>query len=450
MNNNTSLLRSISSTELTNWNVRNLLNFSINYNQNFQLVAIGNLLTRNKSIITLEKNVVYSRVTVRGNNKGVYLRDKEIGSNIRTKKQYRVKTGQFIMSKIDARNGAFGIIPDTLDGAIVTSNFATFNVDNTRIISQYLLLLTATKTFTKWVQSFSRGVANRKRLNVEQFLNIRIPVPSLKEQEKMVSRFSKKIILSENQKTQAQQLEQDIEKYLFNVLEIEDLNEAQNKKGLYLGSFSELERWDCWNNKLSTKSKKYPTKRLKDVVIGKPIYGAKVRGVKKKTNTRYIRITDINEGGYLNEEFVSPESIDDKYLLKENDFLIARSGNTLGKSFLYKETLGRAMYASYLIKFDIDYSKVVPEYLLLFTKSSIFKKWIKSNQRISGLPNINGQQFLQSPLILPPTEIQEKIASKIVNSKNRLKELRTIAKNNIKDAIEEFEETIFNLGKECS
>ena len=85
--------------------------------------------------------------------------------------------------------------------------------------------------------------------------------------------------------------------------------------------------------------------------------------------------------------------------MKENDFLIARSGNTVGKTFLYKEFYGRAIYAGYLVKYILDLNKVIPEYILYFTKIEYYRNWIASNQRVSGQPNINGQEFLYSPII---------------------------------------------------
>jgi len=440
---NMNLLKTISLPELTNWSVRYLLDFTFNYNENFELVSIGEFLTRNRNIINIQDEVIYSRVTVRGNNNGVCLRDTEIGKNIGTKKQYLVNRGQFIISKIDARNGALGIIPHDLDGAIVTNDFPTFFVDNSRINSHFLLLITTTKTFIKFAQSCSSGTTNRQRINIEQFLNIKIPLPSLEEQDKIVSQYNIKIALAEKQKNKAEEFETEIENYLFEVLEIERLEKKENKKGLYLASFSELERWDYWISNLGAKSQKYPNKVLKDVVLGKPIYGANVKGVKKQSKTRYIRITDINEGGYLNDEFVSPERVDEKYLLKENDFLIARSGNTVGKTLLYKESYGRAIYAGYLVKYNIDFSIIIPEYLFLFTKSYIFKEWIKSNQRISGQPNINGQEFLQSPLVLPPIKVQKKISTHITLLKKKIRRLKIDAKENKKNALKEFEQEIF-------
>ena len=70
---------------------------------------IGDILTRHKTPVAVQDDVAYKQVTIRTNYKGVVLRDTKMGSEIGTKNQWRVSADQFILSRIDARNGAFGI-----------------------------------------------------------------------------------------------------------------------------------------------------------------------------------------------------------------------------------------------------------------------------------------------------------------------------------------------------
>lgn len=436
-------LKNTSLKLLENWSVQYLLESKFSYNDNFELMPISSFLIKSRLRILIEDDKTYQRVTVKINNNGVIPRDTEIGKNIGTKQQYLVKTGQFLMSKIDARNGAFGLVPKILDGAIVTNDFPVFDVDKTVINPEFLVLITTTKEFIKFAQSCSSGTTNRQRIDIDLFLNVKIPLPSLSEQNRIIDAYNKKIKLAEDQEIKAKELEEGIEEYLFEKLGIEKISESKRNKRFYKINYQEIERWDVWVNLGDVKSKKYKNTIFNTVVIGKPEYGANVKGVKKKSDTRYIRITDINEAGYLNEEFVSPASVDDRFLLRENDFLIARSGNTVGKTLLFKEEFGRAIYAGYLVKYNIDFSLVIPEYLFLFTKSYPFKKWIESNQRVSGQPNINGQEFLQAPLILPPIEIQNEIYLNIEERKSELQYLKQNAVKNRESAIKEFENEIF-------
>ena len=86
---------------LENWSVQGLIDSQFNYNNKFEQARIGDFLIKNRNIINIEDDKEYNRVTVKINNNGVILRDTEKGVNIGTKKQYRAKSGQFIISKID-------------------------------------------------------------------------------------------------------------------------------------------------------------------------------------------------------------------------------------------------------------------------------------------------------------------------------------------------------------
>jgi type I restriction enzyme, S subunit len=429
---------------LENWSVQGLLDAKFNYSNKYEQAKIGDFLIKCRNIVNIEDDKEYNRVTVKIKNNGVILRDTEKGVNIGTKKQYRANAGQFIISKIDARNGAFGIIPSELDNAIVTNDFPLFDVNTKKINPQFLLLITTTKVFIKFAQSCSSGTTNRQRMDIDMFLNQKIPLPELEEQDKIVNNYLNKVNEAERLKIEAEKLEAEIENYFSNQLGVKKDNVLKSAKGLQIFNYSDFERWDVWTNKGNSITEKYKPLKFKDIVIGKPIYGANVKGVKRKSDTRYIRITDINENGTLNEEFVSPEFVEEKYLLKENDFLIARSGNTVGKTFLYKEKYGRAIYAGYLVNYHLDMQKVLPEYVLEYTKSYSFKQWILSNQRIAGQPNINGQEYLESPIIVPPLNIQKSIVEKVSEVKSIIQNINLQIASIKIETEEQFEQTIFN------
>ena len=438
-----SYLSSTNFIELDNWSVQYLFETSFSYNDKYNFTKIGSFLTRNKTNINILDNENYKRVTIKINNGGIFLRNIEQGINIGTKKQFIVKQGQFLVSKIDARNGAFGVIPKELDDAIITGNFWTFDVDYKLINPHFLSLITTTKEFLLFCSNASNGTTNRHYLQEEAFLNVKIPLPSIKEQNELLEKYNNKILLAEEQEKDAKEIEESIEKYLFEELGIEKIEEKKKSSKLQFIESKNIDRWDIWTSSNEYICNLYSFNILKNIVTQKPLYGANEKGIKKITDTRYIRITDINEDGSLNNEIVSPAKVDEKFILKENDFLIARSGNTVGKTFLYKNTDGRAIYAGYLVKYVLDVNKVVPEYLLYFTKSLYYKNWIKSNQRVSGQPNINGQEFLYSPIILPPLKIKKKIVKEITKRKEKIKHLKQQALKNRENAIKEFEEEIF-------
>lgn len=311
------------------------------------------------------------------------------------------------------------------------------------ILPEYLFLLFKTDIFNKVINESTTGSV-RQNLTMDVLKKLKIPLPTINEQNILVDNYYNVITQVETLYSKKQNIEFEIDNYFTNKLGIEKKEQKNIPKGLQVFEFKNFDRWDIWIDKGNSFTDKYKTIKFGDIVLGKPIYGANVKGVKIKSDTRYIRITDINENGTLNDEFVSPELVEEKYLLKENDFLIARSGNTVGKTFLYKEKYGRAIYAGYLVNYHLDLKKVIPEYVLEYTKSYSFKQWITSNQRIAGQPNINGQEYLQAPIVVPSLIEQKEILSVILDLKKQIQEINKAIENIKKEAEQEFENAIFN------
>lgn len=126
-----------------------------------------------------------------------------------------------------------------------------------------------------------------------------------------------------------------------------------------------------------------------------PMYGANTpaRDGNKETDFRYIRVTDIDDDGKLNDEWKTAAEVENKYVLVEGDILFARSGATAGKTYMYRSEIGKALYAGYLIKFHPNEDKLLPEFLDLLTRSENYKAWSVLTRGGTAQPNINAQQF---------------------------------------------------------
>ena len=149
-------------------------------------VQLGEVLIRRKRQVVVDDVEHYKRVTIRLNNGGVALRDCELGERIGTKTQFRVKEGDFIISKIDARNGAFGVVPLACDDAIITGNFWTFEVNKALSSSRYLYWLSRSPLFLEFSITASEGTTNRRYLQEQAFYRLQISLPSLAEQQRIV------------------------------------------------------------------------------------------------------------------------------------------------------------------------------------------------------------------------------------------------------------------------
>ncbi len=155
------------------------------------LKPIKSFLKRVKNPIDIEDDLKYKRVTIKTNHNGISLRDEELGINIGTKKQFTVNPNQFLLSKIDARNGAFGIVPSDLDNAIITGNFWTYEVDKNIVDINWFLYFTESFHFIDICKTASTGSTHRKYLDETKFLNHKINVPSIEEQLAIVNQINK-------------------------------------------------------------------------------------------------------------------------------------------------------------------------------------------------------------------------------------------------------------------
>jgi hypothetical protein len=149
-------------------------------------------------------------------------------------------------------------------------------------------------------------------------------------------------------------------------------------------------------------------KKLIECCTVRPQYGSpSASSPYIEEKSRYVRITDIDDyGNLLTEEIVSPLNFSDLFLLKENDFLIARTGNTVGKSYLHKEKNGLFSFAGYLIRFRTDESILLPDYLMAFTKTFLFEDFKRKTIKVGAQPNINAEQYSMMEIPILPINKQ--------------------------------------------
>lgn len=170
-------------------------------------VPLKELLSESSEQVHIEPEQEYTQVTVKLWGKGVVQRNQVKGKEIKARKRFIVRTNQFIMSRIDARNGAFGLVPPSLDGAVVSGDFPSFIINDARVLPKFISWLSKTPSFIEICTKASEGSTNRVRLKVDRFLQIPIELPSLSEQERIIGLLSEIETVMEAQQLVWTQLE---------------------------------------------------------------------------------------------------------------------------------------------------------------------------------------------------------------------------------------------------
>ena len=150
---------------------------------------LGDILERKRVSVKIEKDELYKLVTIKLYHQGVIMREEKKGDDIKSNMFY-VNTGDFILSGIDARNGAFGIVPKELDGAIVTNDFWILEPNPEIMRKDFFLFITSTPLFDYICKQCSDGTTQRIRLQRDKFYDYELSLPSIDEQQLLVHKLT--------------------------------------------------------------------------------------------------------------------------------------------------------------------------------------------------------------------------------------------------------------------
>lgn len=325
-----------------------------------------------------------------------------------------------------------------------------FCVDNSKILADYLFTYTQLNIYKEWVNAIQRA-AGQPNINAEEYKSLIIALPPINIQHQIVEKINNAYIQKQQKESQAKELLKSIDTYLLNELGI-TLPEKDKSIGsrMFTVNFSEIvgNRLDPdYTSKyeyLINQKANFEFVNLGSLIVKSPQYGANEEASEPKTieDVRYIRITDIDEYGFLKtSKWKTANTINKNYSLKYNDILFARSGS-VGRCYIHKELNQEAIFAGYLIRFIIDENKALPDYIFNFCNSSIYKFWVSAIERPAVQSNINSEEFKSLPIPLPSLQKQQEIVNHINDIQEQIKTLQTDAKRILDDAKQEVEEII--------
>lgn len=147
-------------------------------------VRLGDVLTQQRQRITVRDDESYKRVRVSLHGKGLFLRDVVLGAELKTKTQYVVRAGQFLVAEIDAKLGGMGLVPPELDGAIVSSHYFAFDLDTAKCAPGWLEIICRAEHLLP--QIAAKGATNYASIRPEDVLVLEIPLPDPERQRRLI------------------------------------------------------------------------------------------------------------------------------------------------------------------------------------------------------------------------------------------------------------------------
>ncbi len=439
--------------DIPNWSVQYVVGEKLGFTKKYPMAKIGSFLKKSKAQIEIQDDAEYKQVTVKINNGGVIARNDGLlkkGSEIGTKRQTVVHAGQFIVSKIDARNGAFGVIPDDLEGAIVTNDFPVFDVDSSKILPQFMVLISTTPQFVGFARKCSSGTTNRKRIDIDAFLQQVIPLPSLDEQKAILKAYNEDLFEANQLLDEAMDKEQNINHYLDSMLKF-SCNKSYIHKGLNFVSFRDASRWDVQyystrRNVLSAYDVKTIGQCLSAFMTDVNKASLRIETYKEpQKNFAYIGMESVekNTGELLGLPIVKGMQIKSQTVrIPKGFFIYGKLRPYLNKYWVNETERENIVCSSEFFCFkpkagiDIKYFKYV-------LSSYIIQDQISELVSGARMPRLNEESFKNVVIPIPPLGIQKQIADEISKRKEVIKSNKIIAKNMVSSALENFEQTIF-------
>ncbi|WP_400237002.1 restriction endonuclease subunit S [Methanomethylophilus alvi] len=353
--------------------------------QNYQLIRLGDILKQNTTVTKVDCPDKETFVTLSSKGRGAKKREIKDGKTPVAFSGYRIHAGQFIYSRIDARNAAFDIVPECLEGAVVSKDFPVFDFDTNAIEPVYLLHSVLQNSFIEQIQSSSFGATNRQRIKEETMMNYSIVLPPLSKQREYSQFVQLTIII----KKHYQQLMDS-----FDIL----------VKSRFIEMFGSLK----------TNEKGWDVKTISDVCssIVRGPFGSSLR------KDMFVPESDTSVKVYEQKHAIQKEyNIGSYYVTKEKyeelkrfecgpgDFIMSCSG-TMGELYQLPDTAPNGIINQALCKFTLN-DLIHP----CFFKEYMSEMVSELDSKGSAIKNIAAVKFVKNMLVpLPSIDLQNRFA----------------------------------------
>jgi len=307
---------------------------------------------------------------------------------------YQVEENDILVAMSGATTGKFGIYKSS-EKAYQNQRVGKFKILDERILNNNFLFYQI-NSLKRQIEKDAYGGA-QPNISSSKIEQMQIVVPPLPEQQAIVAKIEELFSELENGKQQLLTAQQQLKVYRQSLLKCAFEGKLTNK------NVKEGELPEGWKN--------IELRNITESIQ----YGYTESSSKEVVGPKFLRITDIQDNK-VDWDTVPYCKIDNetkkKYLLREGDLVFARTGATVGKSFLIKGVIPDAVFASYLIRVRVNLN-INEKYLSYFFHSPNYWSQITEGQVGIGQPNVNGTKLGQLKIIIPPIIEQKLIVSEL-------------------------------------
>jgi type I restriction enzyme, S subunit len=364
----------------------------------WEVRTFGDFLTESRTVGS--SGLYAKKITIKLYGKGIQAKIEKRSGSEKTQ-YYKRKKGQFIYSKLDFLNGAFAIIPDSLDGFESTVDLPAFDfTDN--VDKKWLLSYVSREWFYESYTNSANGSRKARRVHADEFLTSKVIYPPILEQQRIASILSSLDALIQISSQVLKQLE-TVKRGLMQQLLSYGVEKNRKKFKMFQG----IKIPDNWNGKVLSecaviqsgiaKGKKYPNKETVEVP--------------------YLRVANVQDGYFDLKEIkviTLLESEISRYLVQPGDVLLTEGGDAdkLGRGHIWNGEIPLCVHQNHLFCVRTEKSILIPEYFNILISSKYAKHYfLGASKQSTNLASINATQLKAFPCIIPSLEEQQRIVT---------------------------------------
>ena len=383
------------------------------------------------------------------NNKiGIFDAYKEKGANI-NQSYKRMEKGWLAYNPYRVNVGSIGMRTGQHEHEFISPAYVVFSCKET-LLPDFLYKLFKTDRFNKIINESTTGSV-RQNLTIDVLKTLDIALPPIEIQQTLLDEYYLKSKKAVEQDIIALEKEKEINLYLLDRLGV-SLEKTIKKKGITFTKFSMIDRWaaDYLFNLSSIKgitNAKYPAIKVRNLILSYQ-YGLSSKATEDPVGIPMLRMNNINNSELDIEDlkYITIENeLKEKNLLEKGDILFNRTNSKelVGKTAVF-ELDGEYTFASYLIRLKLDTDKANVHYINYLFNSPIGRVQIDMiSRQVLGQANVNAQELQDFIFPVPDLKTQNLIVDDVYKIKEEANALKLNAELNRKEAIKEFEQTIF-------
>ena len=365
--------------------------------------------------------------------------------------------GDLLFSKIDARNGAIGLIPETLAKAVVTSEYPVFVPKPDRLRPVYLRHLLQANHFRADLQRMASGTSGRKRITPDSFVSLSVPVPSLEEQDALTTAYIAALARAAQLEQEADTIERAGWQSFESALGVATPPPLPNRP-VFVARFKEVERWSHEGILRTKNCTLSPVGACSVVSLEEMLMevrnGCSLGPSKRATTLRVLKISAITKGHLNLEEFKFMKDevrLREQFSLLKGDILMCRTNGTLayvGMSALVVTDVEDTIFPDKVIRLRPDPNKINSDFLWRLLQLPALRRQVESAARTAvGNYAIGGQDIKSLAVLLPPISQQHALFCSLDAAITTARQKRADAVALRQSAWASFESTLFETVK---